>query len=157
MQTKYEYCQAFDKDYKQIKEFKSKGVGDRHFGNFIDACISRDDSKLNADAMTGHLSAGVSHLGNISYYLGENNLVTVDELKTAVDGIKSLDNNAATLEGTVSHLESNGVDLKNTPIALGPHLKFDAKTERFTNNDDANKMLTREYRQGFEVPSGDKV
>jgi hypothetical protein len=36
-------------------------------------------------------------------------------------------------------------------------LQFDAEAERFTNNDKANAMLTREYRSGFEVPAGDKV
>ena len=107
--------------------------------------------------MTGHLSAGVSHLGNISYYLGEKNVASVDELKKTVAGIKSLDDNAVTLRRTIEHLESNKVDLEKTPIALGAHLKFDAKAERFTNNDAANEMLTREYRKGFEVPAGDKV
>ena len=156
-QISYHHCRVFDKGMKLTKEFKSKDVGDAHFANFIDACVSRDYSKLNADAMTGHLSAGVSHLGNISYYLGEKNVASVAQLKDAVSGIKSLDDNAVTLQRTISHLESNKVDLTKTPIALGPHLKFDAQAERFTNNDEANEMLTREYRTGFEVPSGDKV
>ena len=38
---------------------------------------------------------------------------------------------------------------------MGPLLKFDPKKEIFTNNDEANAMLTREYRKGYEVP--DKV
>ena len=63
----------------------------------------------------------------------------------------------ATLKNTVEHLKANGVDLDKTPMALGPMLKFDNETERFTNNDEANAMLTREYRKGFEVPSADKV
>lgn len=156
-QTRYDYCRVFDKDMNLTKEFKTKDVGDAHFANFIDACVSRDYGSLNADAMTGHLSAGVSHLGNISYYLGEKNVTSVDELKSVVSGIKSLDDNVVTLERTISHLVSNGVDLKKTPIALGPHLKFDAETERFVGNEDANAMLTREYRKGFEVPAGENV
>jgi hypothetical protein len=107
--------------------------------------------------MTGHLSAAVSHLGNISYYLGEENKVSVSELEAAVSKITSLDDNNATLNRTVEHLKANKVDLERTPLALGPHLKFDPKAETFTNNDGANKLLTREYREGFECPSGEKV
>ncbi len=101
--------------------------------------------------MTGHLSAGVSHLGNISYYLGEQNKASLEQVIDAVGKVKSLDDNAATLERTVEHLKANGVDLEKTPLALGPYLEFDNESEKFTNNDEANEMLTREYRKGFEV------
>ena len=152
-QTSYDYCRVFDLEWNLTKEFKTKNVGDAHFANFIDACVSRDYSSLNADAKTGHLSAAVSHLGNISYYLGEQNVASIDDLKSAVKGVKSLDDNGVTLERTISHLTANGVDLDKTPIALGPHLKFDPEAETFIDNDDANAMLTREYRAGFEVPA----
>ena len=85
----------------------------------------------------------------ISYNIGERNTVSASELKDAVSGIKSLDDNTATMDRTVEHLESNGVDLSKYPVALGPHLQFDPKTEKFSNNDKANEMLTREYRSGF--------
>lgn len=156
-QISYGHCRAFDKDMNEIKSFKASNVGDAHFSNFIDACVSRDYGSLNADAMTGHLSAAVSHLGNISYYVGQQNKASVSEIKEAVAKVKSLDDNAATLERTVEHLEANGVDLDKTPLALGPTLQFDPEAEKFTNNDEANEMLTREYRKGFEVPAGDKV
>ncbi len=156
-QTSYNHVRVFDLNMKLTKEFKASGVGDAHFANFIDACISRDYSSLNADAMTGHLSAGVSHLGNISYYLGSVNLASPEEIKKTLSGVKSLDDNAVTLQRTVSHLRKNGVDLEKTPLALGPHLKFDNDTEQFTNSDSANEMLTREYRSGFEVPSAENV
>lgn len=156
-QTRYDYCIAFDKDLNQTREFKTGDVGDAHFGNFIDACITRDYASLNADAMTGHLSAAVSHLGNISYYLGESNRVSAEEIEAVVSKVKSLDDNVATLQRTVEHLKANNVDLAKTPLSLGPMLHFDNETERFTNNDEANNWLAREYRAGFEVPSGDKV
>jgi predicted dehydrogenase len=156
-QTRYDYCQVFDLDWNQTKEFKCSGVGDAHFSNFLDACVDRDAAKLNADAQVGHLSAAVSHLGNISYYLGEENTASVDELKKTIGGIRSLDQNVETLNRTISHLEANGVDLSNTPIALGPQLTFDPDAETFVDNDEANAMLTREYRSGFEVPSAENV
>ncbi len=150
-QIRYDYCRVFDMEMNLTKEFNASNVGDAHFANFIDACVSRDYGSLNADAMTGHLSAGVSHLGNISYYLGEQNKASVDEISKALAKIKSLDYNAATLERTIEHMKSNGVDLAKTPLSLGAYLEFDNETEKFTNNDKANEMLTREYRKGFEV------
>ena len=35
---------------------------------------------------------------------------------------------------------------------LGAVLKMNPKTERFTNNNLANQLLTREYRKPFVVP-----
>lgn len=158
VQSVYSYCAAFDRDMKLIREFKMKGDLDEiHMANFVDACASRDASSLHADATTGHLSAAVSHLGNISYYLGESNRVTPTELKQALAKVKSLDDNAETLNRTLEHLKANGVDPEKTMLSLGPQLAFDPEKERFTDNDQANALLTREYRKGFEVPDADNV
>ena len=99
----------------------------------------------------------MSHLGNISYYLGEQNRVSSDEIEAVISKVKSLDDNVVTLQRTVEHLKANNVDLAKTPMSLGPMLQFDNETERFTNHDGANEMLTRDYREGFVVPAGDKV
>ena len=50
------------------------------------------------------------------------------------------------------HLAANGVDLAKTPATMGMVLKMDPQTERFLGNDEANKLLTREYRKPFVVP-----
>ena len=52
----------------------------------------------------------------------------------------------------VAHLEANEVDLKKTPLTLGPKLTFDPKTETFPGNAQANELLTRDYREPFVVP-----
>lgn len=151
----YDRCAVFDKDKKLVREFVAKtDVGDDHFANFLDAVQSRDASKLNADAMCGHLSASIAHLGNTSVYLGQDNTVATQEIAAAVDQIASLDDNQATLERTLAHLRASGVDPAQTRLSLGPMLTFDPVAERYTNNDAANAMLTREYRPGFEVPMG---
>lgn len=149
VQRSYTHCVAFDKDFNMIKEFK--GGGD-HFGNYIAACNSRNAEDLNASALEGHLSAAISHLGNISYYIGEQNRVSAAEAEGVLAGVKSLDDNAATLNRTIQHLKDNGVDLEKYPLAMGPMLQFDPDKEVFTNNDAANAWLTREYRPGFECP-----
>ncbi len=154
VQDSYSHCAVFDKDLKLVKEFT--GGGD-HFGNFISACQSRKVEDLAADVREGHLSAAISHLGNISYYMGEKNTVTVSDLSAYLKDIKSLDDNEATLRRTVAHLEKNEVDLSKYPISLGAFLKFDPEKEVFTNNDAANAYLTREYRAPYICPTADKV
>jgi hypothetical protein len=154
VQSSYTYSAAFDLEGNKIKEFKGDG---NHFGNFLDAVQANDPSRLNSDALCGHLSAGLSHIGNISYYLGEEHKVSVEELKALVKQIKSLDDNAATLERIVAKTEKYGVDLKRTPFSIGPLLKFDPQTETFIGNEKANAMLTREYRDPFVVPRPEDV
>ena len=156
-QIRYDLCQVFDKNRNPIKDFRSKGAGDDHFGNFLDAVESRDMTSLNADANCGHLSAAVAHLGNTSYYLGQDNHANADEISAALSKIKSLDDDPLTLQRTMKHLESNGVDLNKTPLSLGPTLQFDPEKEQYINNDDANALLTRSYRDGFAVPAAEEV
>ena len=42
--------------------------------------------------------------------------------------------------------------LANIAYRMDGQLEFDTKTERFTNNDEANKLLTRDYREPYVVP-----
>lgn len=149
VQESYSRCIAYDRDMNVIKEFV--GGGD-HFGNFISACESRKMEDLNADVREGHLSAAISHLGNISYYMGEDKKVSVQELSSVLASVKSLDDNEATLQRTVKHLQKNGVELDKYPMSLGVHLEFDPEREVFTNNDAANAWLTREYRSPYVCP-----
>jgi hypothetical protein len=158
VQLSYAHFVAYDRDMNVIKEFQTKeDLNVIHMGNFVDACISRNAKALSADALTGHLSAAVSHLGNISYYLGESNRVTSAELSTALSKIKSFDDNEKTLKRTLAHIESNGVDTNAAVVSLGPQLMFDPVAERFTNRDAANQLLSREYRKGFEVVEASKI
>ena len=154
VQRTYSHCVAYDKNFQVIKEFK--GGGD-HYGNFIDACVSRKTEDLNASAWEGHLSAALAHLANISYYLGESNKVSADEAKRVLSGVKSIDDNLATLNRTLKHLADNGVDLAKYPISMGPLLKFDPEKEVFPESAEATAMVTREYREGFACPTADRV
>jgi len=53
------------------------------------------------------------------------------------------------------HLSSALAHLGNISYRLGRQLEFDPVTERFIDDDDANTMLTRPYREPFVIP--DKV
>ena len=39
-----------------------------------------------------------------------------------------------------------------TPLTFGPQLRFDPKSEQVLGNDNAAKLMTREYRAPFTVP-----
>ena len=156
VQESYTRSVAYDKNGNKIREFG--GGGDHlHYGNFIECVKSGKSEDLNAPAIDGYLSAGVAILGNISYYVGEENRRSADAIRKSLESVDNRDDNAATLARTVEHLQANGVDLDKTPLSLGPELIFDAETERFTNCDAANRELTRQWREGFECPSKNEV
>jgi predicted dehydrogenase len=80
------------------------GEGSEHFSNFIDAIRSGKSTDLTCEITTGHLSAALPHMANISYRLGRG-------------------------------------------------LKFDGATEKFVNDPEADKMLSRGvYRKPYVLP-----
>lgn len=143
----------FDPKGELVEKFSGKS--DDHFGNFIQAVQSRDRDRLNAEILGGHLSAGLCHLGNISYRLGQEG--SPKEILAQLEARKVCDDYRDTFERTRQHLANNGVDVEKTRLALGPWLEFDPERERFVGNEAANAMLTRAYREPFVVPSEDEV
>lgn len=119
-----------------------------HFGNFLKAVASRKVEDLNADILEGHLSSALCHLGNISYRLG-----TVQPFEKKVEALTGDKEAQATLERTLEHLKVNRVDLSETGCRVGRKLQIDPSKECFLQDKEADAMLTREYRKGFEVPS----
>lgn len=150
--TSYSSGAAFDLDGQKVAEFQ--GGGD-HFENFVKAVRSRRTGDLNANALEGHLSSALCHLGNVSYRLGEG--VTAAELASRLDGLNTTHNAKDTLERTLAHLRASKPDTGMLRITLGPHLRFDPKTETFPGNDTANRLLTCEYRKPFVVPRTGQV
>ena len=117
------------------------------FGSFIAAVRSRNQDDINCDAEVAHYSSALCHLANISFRLGESaqfnkkakmigdNKVVVDAFETVKENLKAVD-----------------IDLTETTYTLGRVLEMNPKTERFIGDEEANRLLTREYRQPFEVP-----
>jgi predicted dehydrogenase len=142
-------CPSYDSgvvlspDLQQVTSFK--GGGD-HFANFVAAVRKGSHAELKCDVAEGHLSAALCHLANISYLCGTKK--SLNEVKE-IAGSKEAN---SALTRMVQHLTDNKVDGKD-PVLVGPLLPLDAKTERFTgNNEKANTMLGREYRKGYELP-----
>ena len=151
--TSYTRGAAFDPEGNMIKTFTG-GDDNLHYDNFVSAVRSRKPSDLTADIEEGHLSSALCHLGNISYRLGEELLA-----KEAVARLPSTDENRETFERVTQHLKANGVDLETAKLRLGRQLAFDSTEEVFVGpgSQEANPMLSREYRKGFEVPGASQV
>jgi len=69
-----------------------------------------------------------------------------------VDAIRA--NNPSIVRGNVEegHYSCSLIHLANASYRLGRSLNFDPVAQRVVNDDDANRMLTREYRKPFVVP-----
>ena len=50
------------------------------------------------------------------------------------------------------HLKENGLKLEETDYVVGRTLEIDSKTESIKGDDEANALLTRDYRAPFVVP-----
>jgi predicted dehydrogenase len=137
---------ATNKDGEVIKKFT--GAGD-HFQNFVDAVRSNKPGDLAADIEQGHVSAAVCHLGNISYRLG--GLYAMYKVRPWIENEDAAD----TFDRFKDHMTANDVQPEQTQITVGKALTFDAKAERFVDDSEADKLLTKEYRKPFVVP--DKV
>jgi predicted dehydrogenase len=135
---------VYDPDGREIKTYDEGGD---HFENFIQAVRSRNPANLHADIAEGQVSAALVHSGNISYRLGRK--LSPPALLDAVKGNSELAESLGRME---AHLGANLVNLYQTPVIMGAALKMHPRTERFTNNDDANGLLRREYRSPFVVP-----
>ncbi len=131
-------------------EGKAEITGGGTFAAFIAAMRTRKREDNNADVEIAHHSSAICHLGNISYRLGKQVPWTTrpDALGNDKEAIESF-------ELIKENLEGIGIDLTDMSYQLGPVLKFDPVTEKFIDNDEANALLTREYRAPYVV--GDEV
>ena len=143
--TSYNNAIAFDNNNRELQRFS--GAAD-HFGNFISAVRSGRRQDLNADILEGHLSSALCHLANISYRLGRN--VAFDRTNGTIGDNRDVND---TLTRTVDHLRGNNVQLGKAQLTVGRRLTVDPQAENFGNDAEANRLLTREYRKGFEVPA----
>lgn len=125
------------------------------FGNLVESVKAGKPQMLNSPIEQTHLSTALTHLANISYLLGEK--ASHSELVAALGQLKVNEDCVATLNAIEEHLKENGIDLSKEPLTLGPLLSVDSAHERFPDRPDANKLLTREYREPFVVPSEEKL
>ncbi len=86
---------------------------------------------------------------------GDPNVLTSTEYphyQNFVDALRAGNPKILTCEILEGHLSSTLPHLANIAYLTKQSLEFDGTTETFKNNKAADKLLTREYRKGFEVP-----
>jgi predicted dehydrogenase len=146
----YESGIVYGTDGKEIKRFttpKDKAGDGGHFGNFVKAVRSGQVSDLNGDILEGHLSSALCHLANVSYRLGSEQ--PYSKTGKAFGDDKDA---AETLARTADHLKDNRVPLDETNYRVGRRLTVDVAKETFGSDQEANALLTREYRKPFVMP-----
>ena len=146
--TSYTDGAAFDKQGTLLRTFS--GDGD-HFANFLSAVRSRKQEDLAADIREGHLSSALCHTGNISWRLGS--AMPLGDARKRLALWTSQDDALNTFDQFSTHLNENGMDPSNTRINFGAELVMDSPRETFVDHAEANRLLTREYRAPFTLPT----
>jgi predicted dehydrogenase len=137
---------------EKLEDFGEGGRSVRprgNFGNFIDCVRSGKTADLNADVLEGHYSSALCHLANISYRLGtevpfDSKSKRLGDDRVVLDTFKALEENLT---------KGVGLKLEGLKYRLGRTLEFDAASERFDGDQEANRLLSRAYREPFVVPA----
>ncbi|MGO9114226.1 MAG: Gfo/Idh/MocA family protein [Thermoguttaceae bacterium] len=116
------------------------------FGSFIACVRNHAPGAVNAPIRDGHYAAALCHLANISYCLGKE--VSFNQEPDGMSNRQIADS----FEMIKGNLKGVGVNLDKATYRMGRTLNIDPKAERFIGDPEANKLLTREYRAGYEVP-----
>ena len=87
------------------------------------------------------------HLANISYRLGQP-LPFNPQTKAFGDNREAYE----TLARMEEHLQANKLALADLKCRIGRKLTIDAASETLLGDDEASRLLTRQYRARFVVP-----
>jgi hypothetical protein len=142
---------AYDKDGKAIKKFGiTDGAG--HLENWLATIrngLKDGKNDNNLSAHTGHISAGLSHMANISYRLGTETKPAAMKDALAGDKLK-----LEAYQRFAEHLDANGIDIEKSLPTMGVALTLDPKTEQFTGDhaEKANALARENYRKEFSIP-----
>jgi len=77
---------------------------------------------------------------------------TNNHFQNFVNAVRTHDANAVHGNPLDAHTGCAHIHMSNISYRLKTSLEFDPVAQKFMNNDEANAMLTRDYRKGFEVP-----
>jgi predicted dehydrogenase len=78
---------------------------------------------------------------------------TTPHMANFLQAVKSRKHTDLTCDIEQGHLSASLCHLANISYRVGRKLTFDPTAERFTGDEEANKLLTRNYRDPFVVPS----
>jgi predicted dehydrogenase len=143
--TTYNTAIVFNNENREQRRFG--GNGD-HYGNWVSCIRSGRRDDLKGEVLEGHLSSALCHLANVSYRLGRS--VPFERRNNSLGENREANETIARM---VDHLRANNVSIDQTMLMVGRRLNVNVQAENFGDDRDANAMLTRAYRKGFEVPA----
>lgn len=122
-----------------------------NYENFINAVRDRNTVKLNAPIEKGQYAAGVCHWGNAAFRTGKPDSFENCRKKISDNAIMQEE-----IEKVVANLKDvfgDSVKLSDIPFRASETLKIDKEKEKFVDNSEADKFLTRTPREPFAVPN----
>ncbi len=138
----------YDFEGKLIRAFEGKSGN--HFTNFLQAVRSRKQTDLAADILEGHQSTALCHIANISFHLGS--VTSLSDVPSRMSQVKNQGEVLESFDRTKQHLANAGVIIDDVKLMVGEHLRIDGEKEQFLDNPNADRLLTRVYRNPFIVP-----
>ena len=143
--------ESFSRDETQ----KNQDGLQAHIHNFLQAVRKRDPDLLRSECAVAGRSSSMAHMANISYQLGnqgDGNHAADDsfEQPASREMIERLQNSAR------QYADRNESAQPAEAWLCGARLSFDPQTQQFIDDQaaEANRLMTRRYRSGFELPSG---
>jgi hypothetical protein len=82
-----------------------------------------------------------------------NPMMDLDQFQNWIACVRSRDSSQLTADIEQGYRSSCLAHLANIAYETGRTLQFDPQAETFPHDDEANRLLTREYRQPYVVPS----
>jgi len=84
--------------------------------------------------------------------VGAGDIANLPHFENFIKAVRSRKRTDLTAEAQELHLSSALPHLGNIAYRTGRTLRFDPETERFIGDDEANRLLTRDYRPPYVVP-----
>ena len=120
------------------------------FQNFINCVRDNTPDKLNAPITEGHFSAGICHLGNVSYRSGSTAALSACRDAVGNNPImqQTIDETLENVQFCLPELDLN----KDVSWTLGKKISINNDTFQIDGMPDVNALLTRPQRAPFIVP-----
>jgi len=147
-------------DGKSIRFGKTKSGsqgadgGQDHMDNFFEAILTDNRAIQASEAAPAAISASIAHMANISFLLGDK--VPTETIEKAFsNSMPERDTLARMRESVLMFAAAEHKSLPTVDWLLGPKLTFDSEAYAFTGSkaSEANVLMGRSYRKGFELPA----
>ncbi|MBI1357780.1 MAG: gfo/Idh/MocA family oxidoreductase [Acidobacteria bacterium] len=156
-------------DYRETPELLSTLMEFDNGKKFGEVAVRFWCSNHETESANGNLFYGsegyleISGYTDYAFYFGRKNepgpkgSAPTKHFENFVDAVRSRKTSDQNGPVETAHSAAALAHLGNITFRRGKVLEFDSAAGRFTNDNEANQMLGKEYRKGFEVPPPNKV